>query len=66
MVLVLSKFAANCENMEALEGPISHIVGMHVGRKLGVENWHYPLVGECLIESIKYVPHLKGVQQFCF
>ena len=53
MVVVLSKFAANCDNMEAMESAISHIVGRHVGRKLGVENWHYPLVGECLIEAIR-------------
>jgi len=55
MAIMLSKFAANCDNMAYLEGPISHIVGMHVGRKLGVENWHYPLVGECLIEAIRTV-----------
>ena len=59
MVAVLSKFASTCDNMEALEGSISHIVGMHVGRKLGVENWHYPLVGECLIESIRFVNMYK-------
>merc|ERR1712227_400093 len=53
MVVVLSKFAANCDRMEALNEAISHIVGRHVGRKLGVENWHYPLVGECLIEAIR-------------
>jgi len=53
MVVVLSKFAANCDRMEVLNEAISHIVGRHVGRKLGVENWHYPLVGECLIEAIR-------------
>jgi len=55
MVVVLSKFAANCDKMDNLEDAISHIVGLHVGRKLGVENWHYPLVGECLIEAIRTV-----------
>merc|ERR1712227_879859 len=55
MVVVLSKFAANCDRMENLDDAISHIVGLHVGRKLGVENWHYPLVGECLLEAIKTV-----------
>jgi len=55
MVVVLSKFAANCDRMEVMNEAISHIVGLHVGRKLGVENWHYPLVGECLIEAIRTV-----------
>ena len=40
MVVVLSKFAANCDRMEVMNQAISHIVGLHVGRKLGVENWH--------------------------
>ena len=61
MVVVLSKFAANCDNMELMEGAIAHIVGLHVGRKLGVENWHYPLVGECLIEAIRLVIYILAV-----
>ena len=54
MVKVLHMFAANCDNMCVLDGAVSHIVGRHVGRKLGVEGWHYPIVGECLIEAIRY------------
>merc|ERR1719322_91168 len=49
--------------MESMEGPISHIVGLHVGRKLGVENWHYPLVGECLLEAIRTVLKTQATPQ---
>merc|ERR1711868_248053 len=55
MVKVLHGFAVSPDNLENISEQVSHIVGRHVGRKLGVENWHYPLVGECLLEALKHV-----------
>ena len=55
MVKVLHGFAVAPDCLENIEDQVSHIVGRHVGRKLGVENWHYPLVGECLLEALRTV-----------
>ena len=51
MADLLHEFAVNCNNLAALEGTFSIIIGRHAN--LGVEAWHYPLVGECLIEAMR-------------
>lgn len=46
-------YAANIDRLEALAGALPRIIQKHVS--LGVEAQHYPIVGQCLLRSIKDV-----------
>ena len=46
-------FAANCDQLSNIEGPVAIMVHKHVS--FNVEARHYPIVGECILEAIKIV-----------
>jgi len=46
-------YAANCDNLSALDGAVPRIVHKHVS--LGVQAEHYPIVAECMLASIAEV-----------
>ena len=46
----LHDFAMNCDNMTALEDTVTRVAQRHVTS--GVQDWHYPMLEECLKEAI--------------
>merc|ERR1711862_1000466 len=54
----LHAFALHCDNVVELEDTIGRIVHRHVNQ--GVQDWHYPLLEECLVEAINSVLGLES------
>merc|ERR1719323_985684 len=51
-------FALNCDNIVELEDTLARIVKRHVNHD--VQDWHYPLLEDCLIEAFNSVLDLKS------
>jgi len=54
----LYNFAEHCDNVSVLTDTVSRIANRHVDR--GVQDWHYPLLCEALMEAIKTTLACEG------
>ena len=53
--VALHAFAVNCDNMSVLDDTIGRIVSRHISKN--VQDWHYPMMEECLIGALRYTTH---------